>query len=38
MLNYIHSRLDDRTVLGPPQLDGVDGDADIAQLRFQLDF
>jgi phosphate-selective porin OprO/OprP len=38
MLNYIHSRVDDRTVIGNPTQRGVDGDADIVQARFQVDF
>ena len=38
MFNYVHSRLRDRTVLGPPIITDVDGDSDIAEMRFQLDF
>ena len=36
--NYVHSSLRDRTVLGPPIITDVDGDSDIAEIRFQLDF
>ncbi len=35
MLNYIHSRVEDRLTAVDP---GLDGDADIAQVRFQVDF
>jgi phosphate-selective porin OprO/OprP len=35
-LNYVHSGLDDRIVTTNPQ--DVDGDADLVQARFQLDF
>ncbi len=35
MLNYIHSRVEDRLTSPDPDLDS---DADIAQLRFQIDF
>lgn len=38
MFNYVHSSLRDRTVLGPPVILDVDGDSDIAEMRFQLDF
>jgi phosphate-selective porin OprO/OprP len=38
MLNYVHSRLRDRTVLGPPAILDVDGDSDIGEMRFQIDF
>jgi len=38
MFNYVHAGLRDRTVLGTPDILGVDGDSDIAQMRFQLDF
>ncbi len=38
MLNYIHSHVADRVVVGTPLLQGVDGDADILQARFQFDF
>lgn len=37
MLNYIHSHVEDRVVVGS-SLSGVDGDADIVQARFQFDF
>jgi phosphate-selective porin OprO/OprP len=38
LLNYVHASLSERTALGPPVIEGVDGDADIAELRFQVDF
>ena len=38
MVNYVHSQLNGRTVLGPPSVDGVDGAMDAAQVRFQIDF
>ena len=36
MLNYVHSELDNRLI--SPDPDDVDGNADIVQARFQLDF
>jgi phosphate-selective porin OprO/OprP len=36
MLNYVHSELDSRLI--SPDPDDVDGNADIVQARFQLDF
>ena len=38
MLNYVHSHVDNRTVVGTPTLSGIGGDADIVEARFQLDF
>ncbi len=38
LLNYVHSSLRDRTLLGPPIVLDVDGDSDIAEMRFQVDF
>ena len=35
-LNYVHSELDDRVVVLDPE--DVDGDADLVEARFQLDF
>jgi phosphate-selective porin OprO/OprP len=35
-LNYVHSKLDNRLI--SPDPDDVDGNADIVQARFQLDF
>ncbi len=35
-LNYVHSKLDNRLI--SPSPDNVDGNADIVQARFQLDF
>jgi phosphate-selective porin OprO/OprP len=36
MLNYVHSELDNRLI--SPDPDDVDGNADIVQARFQVDF
>jgi phosphate-selective porin OprO/OprP len=38
MFNYVHSALRDRDVLGTPDILDVDGDSDITEMRFQLDF
>ena len=41
MLNYVHGNLRDRTVLptgGAPLFDDVNGEGDMVQVRFQIDF